>query len=136
MSAESATAAVPDWLDRPVELAPQVTLIDGADGYPLLFNAETGTYVRLSRTGAEVVPLLDGTRTGTALLQAARRSRGPDGTRDRAPALLSFLNDLRAAGVLSEPPEPLRGSQRLLLRVFGLTPRVRIPARHLNLLLR
>jgi len=136
MSAESTTAAVPDWLDRPVELAPHVTLIDGADGHALLFNAETGTYVRLSRTGARVVPLLDGTRTGTALLDAASRSRGPDGVRDRAPALLSFLSDLRAAEVLSEPPEPLRGRRLLLARLIQLTPRVRIPARQLNLLLR
>jgi len=136
MSAESTTAAVPDWLDRPVELAPQVTLIDGADGHSLLFNAETGTYVRLSRTGARVVPLLDGTRTGTALLDAASRSRGPDGVRDRTPALLSFLSDLRAAGVLSEPPEPLRGHQLFFARFIRLTPRVRIPARHLNLMLR
>jgi putative peptide zinc metalloprotease protein len=136
MSAESTTAAVPDWLDRPVELTPQVTLIDGADGHSLLFNAETGTYVRLSRTGASVVPLLDGTRTGTALLDAASRSRGPDGVRDRAPDLLSFLSDLRAAGALSEPPAPLRGRQLALARLFRLAPRVRIPARHLNLFLR
>jgi putative peptide zinc metalloprotease protein len=136
MSAESTTAAPPAWLSQPVELAPHVTLIDGADGHSLLFNAATGTYVRLSRTGAHVVPLLDGTRTGTALLDAASRSRGPDGTRDRGPAMLTFLNDLRAAGVLSEPPEPLRGTRRWLLRIVALTPRVRVPARHLNLLLR
>lgn len=136
MSAEPMTVAEPDWLDRPVELAPQVTLIDVAEGHCLLFNAETGTYVRLSRTGARVVPLLDGTRTGTALLDAASRSRGPDGVRDRAPALRSFLGDLRAAGVLSEPPEPLRGRRRVLAWVVKLAPRVPIPARHLNLLLR
>jgi putative peptide zinc metalloprotease protein len=136
MSTESTTTAVPDWLDRPVELAPQVTLIDGANGHSMLFNAETGTYVRLSQTGARVVPLLDGTRTGAALLEAASRSRGPDGVRDRAPVLLSFLSDLRAAGVLSEPPEPLRGRQLLLARFIRLTPHVRFPARHLNLLLR
>lgn len=136
MSAESTTVAVPDWLERPVELAPKVTMIDGADGHSLLFNAETGTYVRLSRTGARVVPLLDGARTGTALLDAARRSRGPDGVRDRAPALLSFLSDLRAAGVLSVPPEPLQGRRLLLARFMRLTPHLRIPARHLNLMLR
>ncbi|MEU7905430.1 hypothetical protein [Actinoplanes sp. NPDC049118] len=136
MSTESTTAAVPDWLDRPVELAPQVTLVEGAEGHSMLFNAETGTYVRLSRTGAKVVPLLDGTRTGTALLEAASRSRGPDGVRDRAPILLSFLTDLRAAGVLSEPPEPLRGRQLLVARIIQATPRVRVPARHLNLFLR
>ncbi|WP_436535057.1 PqqD family peptide modification chaperone [Actinoplanes sp. HUAS TT8] len=125
-----------DWLDGPVALAPQVTLIDGADGHSLLFDPETGTYVRLSRTGARLVPLLDGSRTGTALLDAARRSRGPDGVRDRAPVLLSFLTDLRAAGVLSVPPEPLRGRDRAFARLFRLTPRIRIPARHLNRMLR
>jgi putative peptide zinc metalloprotease protein len=128
--------AAPDWLDRPVKLAPYVSLIDGADGHALLFHAATGTYVRLSQTGARVVPLLDGTHTGTALLAAASRSRGPDGARDRAPALLSFLNDLRAAGVLSVPPEPLRGRQLVLARLARLTPRVRFPARHLNRILR
>jgi putative peptide zinc metalloprotease protein len=119
-----------------VQLAPQVTVIDGAEGHPMLFNAATGIYVRLSPTGARVMPLLDGTRTGTALLDAASRSRGPDGVRDRAPALLSFLNDLRAAGVLSEPPEPLRGRRLLTDRLFRLTPRFRIPARHLMMFLR
>jgi putative peptide zinc metalloprotease protein len=130
------TLTVPDWLDRPVGLAPRVTLVDGADGHTMLFDAETGTYVRLSRTGARLVPLLDGSRTGTALLDAARRSRGPEGVRDRAPVLLSFLTDLRAAGVLSVPPEPLRGHQLVLARLFRLTPHLRIPARHLNRALR
>ncbi|GID91980.1 hypothetical protein ACFQFC_03090 [Amorphoplanes digitatis] len=136
MSAESMTEAVPAWLDQPVELAPEVTLVDGANGHSMLFNAETGIYVRLSRTGARVVPLLDGSRTGAALLEAARRSRGPDGVRDRAPALLTFLNDLRAAGVLMEPPEPLRGSQLLVARAIAMTPKVRIPVRQLNRMLR
>ncbi|BCY08348.1 hypothetical protein [Actinoplanes sp. L3-i22] len=125
-----------DWLEGPVALAPQVTLIDGADGHPLLFDPETGTYVRISPTGARLVPLLDGSRTGTALLDAARRSRGPEGVRDRAPVLLSFLTDLRAAGVLSVPPEPLGGRDLFIARFFRLTPRIRIPARHLNRILR
>ncbi|AEV84089.1 hypothetical protein ACWT_3066 [Actinoplanes sp. SE50] len=124
------------WLDAPIGLAPQVSLVDGADGNPLLFDAETGTYVRLSRTGARLVPLLDGSRTGVALLDAATRSRGPDGVRDRSPALLSFLTDLRAAGVLTVAPEPRRGRRRWFPWLIRLTPRVRIPARHLNLLLR
>lgn len=138
MSRDSGTTpkvAAPEWLDAPLVLAAQVTLCDGADGHALLFNAATGTYVRLSRTGARLVPLLDGTRTGTALLAAASRARGPDGTRDRGPALLSFLQDLRAAGMLSVPPEPLRGRKLVLTRLGRLTPRVRFPARHLNRLL-
>ncbi|MFI1994125.1 hypothetical protein [Actinoplanes sp. NPDC020271] len=125
-----------DWLEGPVALAPEVTLIDGADGHPLLFDPVSGTYVRLSPTGARLVPLLDGSRTGTALLDAARRSRGPDGVRDRAPVLLSFLTDLRAAGVLSVPPEPLRGRDRTFFWFLRLAPRIRIPARHLNRMLR
>jgi putative peptide zinc metalloprotease protein len=135
MSTETTKLAESGWLDRPVELAPYVTVIDGADGHPLLFNAATGTYVRLSPTGARMVQLLDGTRTGSGLLEAASRSRGPDGTRDRAPALLSFLNDLRAAGALSEPPEPLTGRRRLLARLNRFTPRVRFRARLLIRLL-
>ncbi|GAA2850406.1 hypothetical protein Acy02nite_33660 [Actinoplanes cyaneus] len=125
-----------DWLERPVALAPEVTLIDGADGHSLLFDPVSGRYVRLSRTGARLIPLLDGSRTGTALLEAARRSRGPDGVRDRAPVLLSFLTDLRAAGVLSVPPDPPRGGQRAFLWFLRLAPRIRIPARHLNRMLR
>jgi putative peptide zinc metalloprotease protein len=114
-----------------MQLAEHVSVVDGANGHPLLFNAATGVYVRLSPTGARVVPLLDGTRTGTALLEAARRSRGPEGVSDRSPALLSFLTDLRAAGVLSEPPEPLRGRRLLVARLLRLSPRFRIPARYL-----
>ncbi|GIF05513.1 site-2 protease family protein [Actinoplanes siamensis] len=125
-----------DWLDEPVALAPRVTLVDGADGHPLLFAEDSGTYVRLSATGARLVPLLDGSRTGTALLNAARRARGPGGVHDRAPVLLSFLTDLRRAGVLSVPPEPLRGRDLWIARFFRLTPHLRIPARHLNLMLR
>lgn len=136
MSAEFTTTAMPGWLDRPLQLAPRVSLVEGADGHPLLFDADSGTYVRLSRTGARLVPLLDGRRTGTALLEAASRSRGPDGVRDRTADLLSFLNDLRAAGVLSEPPEPLSGSRLLLFRLFRLVPHIRFPAEHLNRLLR
>jgi putative peptide zinc metalloprotease protein len=135
MSTEATDVAAPPWLDRPVKLAPLVTVIDGAGGHPMLFNAATGIYVRLSPTGARVVPLLDGTRTGTALLDAASRSRGPDGVRDRAAALLSFLNDLRAAGVLSEPPEPLHGRRLLMDRLMRLSPQFRIPARHLMMFL-
>ncbi len=130
------TMTTTDWLEGPVALAPRVTLIDGADGHSLLFDPESGTYVRLSRTGARLVPLLDGSRTGTALLDAARRSRGPEGVRDRAPVLLNFLTDLRAAGVLSVPPEPLHGRDLAFARFFRLTPRIRIPARHLNRVLR
>ncbi|MCU7727311.1 hypothetical protein ODJ79_26575 [Actinoplanes sp. KI2] len=133
---KGATAlAVPDWLREPVGLAPGVTLVTGAGGHPLLFHPGTGTYVRLSRTGASLVPLLDGTHTGTALLAAAGRSRGPEGVRDRAAALLTFLSDLRAAGVLSVPPEQLRGAARVLARLARLTPRVRIPARYLTRLI-
>lgn len=128
--------AVPDWLHRPVALAPQVSLVEGADGHAMLFHADSGAYVRLSRAGARLVPLLDGSQTGTALLAAASRSAGPDGERDRSPALLSFLNDLRAAGVLSIPPEPLRGRQLALARLARFNPRLRFPARRLNRLLR
>jgi putative peptide zinc metalloprotease protein len=129
------TEAAPGWLEQPVQLAPRVSLVAGADDHPLLYNAETGVYVRLSRTGARMVPLLDGTRTGTALLAAASRSRGPDGVRDRSPDLLSFLNDLRAAGVLSEPPEPPHGVRLLFAYLFRLAPEFRIPAGFLNRLL-
>ncbi|MFI6071211.1 hypothetical protein ACIA5C_06410 [Actinoplanes sp. NPDC051343] len=129
------TEAVPGWLEEPVELAPLVSLVEGADGHPLLFNAANGVYVRLSRTGAHVVPLLDGSRTGTALLAAASRSRGPDGVRDRSPDLLCFLNDLQSAGVLSAPPEPYRGIKLLVSHLMRLSPEFRIPARLLNRLL-
>jgi putative peptide zinc metalloprotease protein len=135
MPTRTTTEAVPDWLEQPVELAPLVSLVEGADGHPLLFNAESGVYVRLSRTGARVLPLLDGSRTGKALLAAASRSRGPDGVRDRSPDLLSFLNDLRSAGVLSAPPEPYRGFKLLVSHLMRLSPEFRIPARLLNRLL-
>ncbi len=135
MSTET-PVAVPDWLEQPVGLAPQVTLVAGADGHSLLFDAATGVYVRLSRTGARVVPLLDGSRTGTALMEAARRSRGPEGVCDRSPILLSFLTDLRAAGVLSVPPEPRHGHELMIDRLFKLTPKIRVPAHRLNRLLR
>ncbi|GLW30283.1 hypothetical protein [Actinoplanes regularis] len=135
MSTETAVA-VPDWLDQPLGLAPQVTLVAGADGNPLLFDAATGIYVRLSQTGARVVPLLDGSRTGTALLEAARRSRGPEGVCDRSSILLSFLTDLRAAGVLSVPPEPRHGRDLAIDRLFKLAPKLRVPAGRLNRLLR
>jgi putative peptide zinc metalloprotease protein len=111
------------WLDRPLELRPDVESIRGANYETLLFVPERGAYLRLSRSGAAVVGLLDGTLTGAELIEmvAAGGGRDPEAA---AATTVRFLEELRTAGALTQTPARVAGRRRLLPTGRWRSPRL------------
>src|SRR5580704_17292241 len=111
--------SLPAWLDEPLGLRPEVTRLAGANGQPMLYLPATKGYVRLSRSGAAITSLLDGTTTGTEVMAqiAARQPAGSPAPVDHLVA--AFLEDLRAAEALtvSSDPTPRRSG---VARLFGI----------------
>ncbi|WP_051471143.1 M50 family metallopeptidase [Patulibacter minatonensis] len=118
---DAATPAAPvdeTWLDgERLALRPEVEKIQGADDQQLLFSTDEGRYTRLSRSGAQLVKLLDGRRTGRQI-QAAVEKMGPAGER-LSPSIPPFLAELRQANVLNVAPAEERGAQKLARRAGG-----------------
>ena len=106
-----------NWLDEVIELRPGVELIRGADDEPMLFAPDRGSYVRLSETAARLTPLLDGTRTGRAIVGMAVAPHPSEGE-PAAGAVATFLGDLRRAELLTVEPDALRGRRGLLHRLL------------------
>jgi putative peptide zinc metalloprotease protein len=119
-SGSTPTAAPIDdaWLDgEQLALRPEVEKIQGADDQQLLFSTDEGRYTRLSRSGAQLVKLLDGRRTGRQI-QAAVEKMGPAGER-LSPSIPPFLTELRQANVLNVAPAEERGAQKIARRAGG-----------------
>jgi putative peptide zinc metalloprotease protein len=137
MYADPTSLSLPAWLDEPVGLGPEVTQLYGANGQPMLYLPATRGYLRLSRSGAAITALLDGTVTGTDVV-ANIASRQPAGATTPVDQLVAdFLEELRAAHALTVPSDPTPGRNRLrrlvavrrhvpLLR--SVEPIVRLPA--------
>ncbi|GAB1641471.1 PqqD family peptide modification chaperone [Krasilnikovia sp. MM14-A1259] len=129
LAARTTAAAGPDavadrrWLDtEPLCLRETVQRLEGADGRPMLFDVATGRYVAISKAGAAIVALLNGTSTGSALVEriVARASGDPA---NAEAAVVRFLSELRQAGVLStDPPGPKRPRSARFMRRH--TPRL------------
>jgi putative peptide zinc metalloprotease protein len=125
------------WLDEPVQLRPGVTRLSGANGEPLLYLPATRGYLRLSRSGAAIVSLLDGSATGTDVI-ARLAARQPGGSRAPVDRLvIGFLEELRKAEALTVPADcpPRRRrlarfarSRRYFPLLSTVEPVVRLPA--------
>ena len=111
------------WLDRPLQLRPDTEAVRGANYESLLYVRHRGAYLRLSRSGVALVGLLDGNLTGTDLIEmvAARSTREPG---DAAATTVRFLEELRAAGALTETPAPVAGRRRLVPTGRWRSPRL------------
>lgn len=111
-------------------LRPDVELLEGADGAPMLFDARSGRYVRLGRQAARVVRDLDGTRSGADIAETLAVSSGVG--RDRIDAQLAqLLSELSASGVFEGEASPAPPSSRKT-RLAGAVSRT--PTWHLPLL--
>lgn len=121
-TASAPAAAADAWFERePIGLRDDVERLLGANGAPLLFHRERGTYVQLSAGGAELLDVFDGRRTA-AEVTARLAALGHTTTAALAPRIRTFLDELRQADVLTIPPaRPLparpRGGAALLLRL-------------------
>ena len=116
-------AGAAGWLERPLQLRPDVETIRGANYESLLFVRHRGAYLRLSRSGGAMVGLLDGALTGTELiaLVATRSGRDP---KVATATTVRFLQELRAAGALTETPPPVAGRRRLVPTGRWRSPRL------------
>jgi putative peptide zinc metalloprotease protein len=101
-------------MDQPVRLRPDVEVLTGAGGAPLLFNPDTGRYMRLGLPAADLVRLMDGERTGSELAQMfAGRHGAPLGSmRQRVAGLFAELGDFGALDGVAPRPRPV--TQRLV----------------------
>jgi len=116
----------PDWFDRePLALRDDVELIVGADDQQLLFQAERGTYTRVSRSGTRLVALLDGSRTGAEIV-AALSARSKGDTEQLGASVSRFLGELRQAQVLTVAALPEHGRERVA-RSAGRSHILRLP---------
>ncbi|MER5885339.1 PqqD family peptide modification chaperone [Streptomyces sp. NPDC001941] len=100
-----APAPVVSWMDTETPAArPDIEIVEGIDHQLVAFDPVSGHYTRLSRSGAAILRALDGTHTGRQFAAAAVRSGGHG--KDAEGIVLAFLEELRAAGLLTVPPEP------------------------------
>jgi putative peptide zinc metalloprotease protein len=100
---DRADAAAADPLrTTPLELIDGLESLVGANGEPMLFDAASGRYTRLSASGVRVVGLFDGARTGDDLIALLARGDGEERAR-RERSVLRFLAELRQAGLLTLP---------------------------------
>ncbi|MDD9375793.1 PqqD family peptide modification chaperone [Streptomyces sp. ZAF1911] len=92
------------WLDTETPAArADIEIVEGINHQPVAFDPVTGHYTRLSRSGAAILQALDGTVTGREFACAVVRQGGHDHTAEQI--VLAFLGELRAAGLLTVPPE-------------------------------
>lgn len=107
------------WLDgEPLRLRPDVELIEGANGEPMLHDGASGDYTRLTSGGAQLVGLIDGSASGRELVDAvAERTDAAT-----AQKVARFLTDLRTAGVLvgEHPAEEEQDDQQRITLVKRL----------------
>ncbi|MEV4916671.1 hypothetical protein AB0K47_07645 [Streptomyces tirandamycinicus] len=101
--------AEPSWLDteRPA-MRPDVEITEGLHHEPLAYDPVSGHYTRLSRSGAAILTALDGSMTGREFAARASGAGRGDGSTQRV--VLDFLGELRAAGLLTVPPDGGRGA--------------------------
>ena len=128
---------LPAWMDEPVGLRPEVTRIAGANGQPMLYLPATRGYLRLSRSGAAITALLDGSVTGADVVAHVASRRPANVTASADHLVAGFLEELRAADALTVASDPIPPRSRLsrlvairrhipLLR--SVEPVVRLPA--------
>lgn len=103
----------PSWLDTASPaVRPDIEIVQGANDETVAFDPRTGHYTRLSRSGAAILRALDGRLTGREFAAAVVRRSPRAGAAERRSAeqvVLAFLDELRAAGLLTVPPAPGRG---------------------------
>jgi putative peptide zinc metalloprotease protein len=97
------TEAVISWLDtESPAVRPDIEIVEGINHEQVAFDPATGHYTRLSRSGAAILKALDGTVTGREFAAAVVR-QGRHGS-SAEQIVLAFLDELRAAGLLTVPP--------------------------------
>lgn len=111
-----ATQADPtDWFNTTAhQLRAGVEAVYGLDDKPLLFIPSTGKYLAIGRGLQQLLPLLDGQRTGAQLLMAA----GAQPSEVLTGRLADAFHELRQSGALVQEPvaEPVRRSLARFMR--------------------
>ncbi|MFI7240617.1 PqqD family peptide modification chaperone [Streptomyces qinglanensis] len=95
-----------ETLTRP-KLREGLEVIRGMDDHPLLYDASSGIYHRLSRSAAGLVQRLDGSRSleDIATMMAAHGTKTPEAARTE---LDRFVRNLYDSGLLDGAPTPQR----------------------------
>ncbi|UNS97086.1 PqqD family peptide modification chaperone [Streptomyces tubbatahanensis] len=95
-----------ETLTRP-KLREGLEVIRGMDDHPLLYDADSGIYHRLSRSAAGLVQRLDGSRSleDIATLMTQRGTKTPEAARTE---LDRFVQNLYDSGLLDGSPTPQR----------------------------
>ncbi|WP_338676494.1 hypothetical protein V1460_28600 [Streptomyces sp. SCSIO 30461] len=101
---ETTGTAPSSWLDTERPAArPDIEITEGLNGEPLAYDPVNGHYTRLSRSGAAILKALDGSMTGREFAFLAVRADGPGAGGHAEQTVLDFLDELRAAGLLTIP---------------------------------
>lgn len=108
-------------LEQRFRLRPDVELIDGADGAPMLFDALSGRYVRLGRQAAQIVRNLDGTVSGADIAdRISERSGVARATVD--PQLARLFSELSASGIFEGHEAQSTSAKDRVAKAVGRTP--------------
>jgi putative peptide zinc metalloprotease protein len=125
---DTTAPASADLLERPVCLRPDIELLEGANGKPMLYIPVSESYVQLGRATVLMLPLLDGSRTGAEVARdMAARMHAPEAV--IRPKVDALLDQLRQADVLlGLSPAPV-GRRDRIARGVSSTPMKRLPLR-------
>lgn len=111
------------WLDEPIGLRPDVELLRGADGQPMLFVPGPDRYVHLTPGAVRLLDLLDGSSTGNQLADRVSRPAAAAGA-DVRRSVVAVFEELRRAGALTatRPADP---TGAILARAYRRIPLTR-----------
>ena len=124
-SAVPKNAEAGPWLEGPLQLVSGVTSLVGANDENLLFNPANGRYVRISQNALPIVERLESATNLSDLVADLATSFHYDEARLR-PRVISFLGELRSAGVLTVPAKSASVGDRVV-RSVRHTPIRRFP---------
>ncbi|MDJ1132797.1 metalloprotease [Streptomyces iconiensis] len=102
------------WLEtEPLALKESVEQTTGLDGRPLLFDAETGKYVAISRAGTVVLGQLGEGTTARDVVRRLSAASSADPARVET-SVIRFLTEVRQAGVLTLEPQEQNRRERVM----------------------
>ncbi|WP_411146942.1 PqqD family peptide modification chaperone [Streptomyces sp. x-80] len=122
------------WLDiESPAIRPDIEIVEGINHELVAFDPLTGHYTRLSASGAAILRALDGTVSGREFAARVARKSRPDSPVEQT--VLAFLDELRAAGLLTVPPASGRQQAAVRFARRSHMPRRALPLRQITRLI-